>query len=43
MGAAELDYYQAKNHYTEKLLLLPKNKLHQYYEPRITKKVYQSS
>lgn len=34
-GAAELDYEQAKNHYTEKLILLRKNHMHQYYEPRV--------
>lgn len=32
--AAELEYEQAKEHYTEKLILLPKNEMHQYYEPR---------
>ena len=36
-GAAELDYNIAKNHYTEKLLLLPKNKMHQYYNKRVIK------
>tara|TARA_B100000963_G_C22631981_1_gene675410 strand:+ start:2315 stop:4180 length:1866 start_codon:yes stop_codon:yes gene_type:complete len=34
-GAAELDYEESKNHYTEKLILLPKDKMHQYYSPRI--------
>jgi len=34
-GAAELEYEQAKQHYTEKLLLLPKEHMHQYYEPRV--------
>ena len=33
-GAAELDYEIAKNHYTEKLILLPKQYMHQYYSPR---------
>ncbi|MDC0142027.1 hypothetical protein OAI84_00335, partial [bacterium] len=33
-GAAELDYETAKNHYTEELILLPKNSMHQYYEHR---------
>jgi len=32
---AELEYNQAKNHYTEKLLLLRNNHMHQYYEHRI--------
>lgn len=32
---AELEYEISKNHYTEKLELLPKNVMHQYYKPRI--------
>jgi len=32
---AELEYKISKNHYTEKLVLLPKNVMHQYYKPRI--------
>ena len=35
-GGAELDYEIAKNHYTEKLILLPGDKMHQYYQPRTT-------
>lgn len=34
-GAAELDYEISKNHYSEELILLDKNCMHQYYEPRI--------
>ena len=36
-GAAELEYDEAQTHYTEKLLLLPADKMHQYNTPRITK------
>lgn len=36
-GAAELDYKIAKQHYTEKLILLRKHEMHQYYENRISK------
>ena len=35
-GAAELDYEISKNHYTEKLILLPKQHMHQYYNYRTT-------
>ena len=35
--AAELDYCLSQEHYTEKLLLLPKETMHQYYEPRTLK------
>ena len=34
---AELDYEKSKHHYTEKLILLPGSKMHQYYEPRTKK------
>lgn len=33
-GAAELDYNISKKYYTEELYLLPKDSIHQYYEPR---------
>ena len=33
-GAAELDYDTAKSHYTEQLLFLPTQSLHQFYTPR---------
>ena len=33
-GAAELEYNIAKNHYMEKLILLPNEYMHQYYEYR---------
>ena len=35
-GAAELEYELSKNNYTEELILLPKDKMHQYYSPRST-------
>lgn len=31
---AELPYDEAQQHYTEKLKLIPKGKIHQYYKPR---------
>ena len=34
-GAAELEYDEAKQHYTERLALLPASTMYQYYEPRI--------
>ena len=33
-GASELEYELSKEHYTKKLILLPKEHMHQYYEPR---------
>tara|TARA_B110000008_G_C16971686_1_gene564193 strand:+ start:892 stop:2754 length:1863 start_codon:yes stop_codon:yes gene_type:complete len=35
-GAAELDYDKAQSHYTEKLLLLPNDRMHQYYNNRVS-------
>ena len=34
-AAAELDYETAQTHYTEKLMLLPANCIHQYYSIRV--------
>lgn len=34
-GAAELDYEISKNHYSENLILLNNDVIHQYYEPRV--------
>jgi predicted O-linked N-acetylglucosamine transferase (SPINDLY family) len=36
-GAAELPLEEAKTHYTEELMMLPADSLHQYYKPLISK------
>jgi len=36
-GAAELPFEEARKHYTEELVMLPADSLHQYYKPLISK------
>ncbi len=40
-GAAELEHQEAQKHYTENLILLPSDTMHQYYQPRVKNNISQ--